>query len=181
MTAIRRHWVPLLCGLAGLVLAGCASTGGAAPSASLPRPPALEQARPGAEAALADGQSGLPPQSLADGACATFFWTADAAHRLVAFENETDGFARIFAMGTEHGFYTPAREGGYVTGDPFNRVYADAQRQLDIRLSGRVGESLPTGQRIERAVMRVVQPNGRTLVIPVIGVYACRGAGQAPR
>ena len=168
-----------LIALCALALGGCVSASGAG-GGSLLRPPALDQVRPGSEAALTDGQTGLSPQSLADGACATFFWTADAAHRLIAFENETDGFARIHAMGREHGFYTPAREGGYVTGEAFSRVYADPSRQLDIRLSGTVGDSLPTGQRIERAVMRVVQPNGRTLVIPVIGVYACRGAGSAP-
>lgn len=169
--------------LGGLVmsvsLAGCA-TGAPAP-AGMTQPPVMDTVRPGREAALASPQAGLPPQTLADGACASFFWTADDAHRLVGFENETEGFARFHAMGAEHGFYTPVREGGYVAGDALQRVYTDPDRQLDIRLSGTMGEGSPSGQRIERAVMRVVQPNGRTLVIPVMGLYACRGAGEAPR
>ncbi|WP_203291644.1 hypothetical protein [Maricaulis parjimensis] len=174
-----------LIGLTGLVmtgpLAGCVTTGDAAPSGAMARPPVLSEARPGVEASAQGDSHGLPPQTLAEGACATFFWSADSAHRLLAFENETEGFARIHALGRDNGFYTPAREGGYVTGEAFSRVYVDTDRELDVRLSGTVGETLPAGQRIERAVMRVVQPNQRTLVIPVIGVYACRGAGQAPQ
>ena len=160
-----------------LIAAGLLTACGATTSRStdLPRPPALSNARADTGAAApGEGRSELPAQSLAPGACATFFWTADPAHRFVAFENETEGFARVFANGEEHGFYTPQRQEPYVTGEPYRRDYIDPQRGLDIRLAGRVGEALPSGQRIERVVMRVVQPNGQTRVVPLVGHYACR-------
>lgn len=159
---------------AGLALSACTATAGSA-STQLQRPPALSQARlDPALAAAVETAGALPPQTLEAGACATFFWTADPAHRFVAFENETEGFARVYANGAEHGFYTPPREAPYVAGESYRRDYVDPARGLDIRLTGRVGEPLPTGQRIERVVMRVLQPNGQTRVVPLIGHYACR-------
>ncbi|MED5547800.1 MAG: hypothetical protein VX529_00460 [Pseudomonadota bacterium] len=163
---------------AGLLLSACTATAGGA-STQLQRPPALSQVRPDpAPAAAGDTAGALPPQTLEAGACATFFWTADPAHRFVAFENETEGFARVFANGAEHGFYTPPREAPYVAGETYRRDYVDPVRGLDIRLTGRVGEPLPAGQRIERVVMRVLQPNGQTRVVPLIGHYACRTVAE---
>jgi len=160
--------------IAALTLTGCGATL-QAPAGDMPRPPALSNARPDPGPVPASGTRGeLPPQTLEAGACATFFWTADPAHRFVAFENETEGFARVFANGEEHGFYTPPREAPYIAGQAYRRDYVDPQRGLDIRLAGTVGETLPSGQRIERTVMRVLQPNGQTRVVPLIGHYACR-------
>jgi hypothetical protein len=161
--------------MAGLALAAC----GATTQSAMPRPPDISNARAGEAAAVAPGHNELPPQTLAAGSCATFFWTADDRHRFVAFENETEGFARIFANGAAHGFYTPPREGRYVAGDPYRRDYVDPQRQLDISISGTIGDPLPQGQRIGRTVMRVLQPSGQTVVVPLIGHYACRSVQNA--
>ena len=68
----------------------------------------------------------------------------------------------------------PRRDSLHVSGDGYRRSFLDPDRNLDIEIAGRVGESLPTGQRIERVVMRVEQPNGQRLVVPLIGHYACR-------
>jgi hypothetical protein len=118
----------------------------------------------------------LPPQILAQGDCASFFWTADAEHRFLVFEHETGGFARLVVDGAEHRLLVPPREAAHVTGDPFRRVYSDPERQVDVRLSGIVGDPLPEGRRMERVVMRVSRPDSSTLVIPMIGHYACRPA-----
>jgi hypothetical protein len=157
--------------LAALAVTGC----GAATSGGLPRPPAMTGAAPGpAVAPAAAASDGLRPQDLAPGTCAAFFWTAGTSHRFVAFENETEGYARVFANGREHAFRTPPREGIHMTGDAYRRDYVDPARGLDIRISGTMGEALPQGQRIERAAMRVVQPDGGTRVMPLVGHYACR-------
>lgn len=162
---------------AGLGLAACSATAGG--GSAMPRPPALSDARPDGPATAAQGRRELPPQTLEAGACATFFWTADRVHRFVAFENETEGYARIFANGAEHGFSTPPRDQPYLEGEAYRRDYVDPARGIDIRLAGRIGEALPAGQRIERVVMRVLQPNGQTRVIPLVGHYACRVARPA--
>jgi len=174
MTAMISVRSAILVVLGGLVVSACGATG-APPPPALSGPPPVSNVRPGlAPAPSADGRRELSPQRLENGACATFFWTADASHRFVAFENETEGFARIYANGQTHGFFLPPREAAYVTGDPFRRDYIDPERGLDIRIAGMIGDPLPQGQRIDRTVMRVLQPNGQTLVVPLIGHYACR-------
>lgn len=156
-----------------LVLVSTAACATRPPGTAL-QPPVMSNVRVAPSVTESGDGRELPPQALEPGACATFFWTADAEHRFVAFENETEGFARVFANGAVHGFFLPPREAAYVAGDPYRRVYADPARQLDIRLSGTIGDPLPQGQRIDRTVMRVSQPNGQTLVVPLIGHYACR-------
>lgn len=163
----------MLCAFGALGLTACV-TSGQDTSVGVP---VFGNARAGEPAPVAD-LSQLPPQSLAEGACATFFWSADSAHRFLAFENETEGYASIFANGAAHGFYVPPREGRYVAGDEYRRTYADPARDLDIQIAGRIGDPLPTGQRIERVIMRVNQPNGQTVVVPMIGHYACRNRSQ---
>ncbi len=160
----------LMAGLLGAVLlTGCATPGG------LPFPAGPQAAAPEAEApALVEVLDQLPPQQLDAGECAGFFWSADAEHRFLAFENETGGYARVFADGQVHEFAVPSRQGSYIAGDPYQRHYVDAARQLDMRLTGTIGERLPEGQRIERAVLSIQQPDGQRLVIPVIGHHACR-------
>lgn len=174
MTGMNSARGAILAALASLAVTACGAT--ATPSdPMLSGLPPVSNVRPGlAQAPSSDGRHELPPQRLEDGACATFFWTADATHRFVAFENETEGFARIHANGQDHGFFLPPREAAYVTGDPFRRDYIDPGRGLDIRIIGTIGDPLPQGQRIDRTVMRVLQPNGQTLVVPLIGHYACR-------
>ena len=152
----------LSCIAIALALSGCATSGGAVARPSgvdLVIQPALEE---------------LPPQSLDAGDCATFFWSADPEHRFLVFENMTRGYAEVFVNGVVHGFDMPAREALYVAGDNYRRSFVDMERQLDIEVQGRIGDPLPTGQRIERVVMRVEQPDGQRLVAPLIGHYACR-------
>jgi len=162
----------LVVAVASGLATACATSG----ATGLLNPPAFNNAREG-EPVVQAGLTELPPQDLVAGACATFFWSADSRHRFLAFENETEGFANVFANGGVHGFYVPSREGGYVAGDRYQRRYADAERDLDIEIAGRIGDPLPTGQRIERVIMRVNQPNGQTMIIPMIGHYACRQRG----
>lgn len=150
------------------LLSACTTTGGTLPVPSLGGARPVEQASPIASA------SELAPQTLSAGECGTFFWSADPDHRFLAFENETRGYAQVFVNGVAQGFYMPRRDSLYVAGDGYRRSFVDPERQLDIEIAGRVGESLPTGQRIERVVMRVEQPNGQRLVVPLIGHYACR-------
>lgn len=158
-----------------LSLSACASTS----STDGPALPVFGNARQGEPAPQPQDLTELPPQVLAPGACATFFWSADNRHRFLAFENETEGFANVFANGAVNGFYVPPRERNYVAGDTYRRSYIDPARDLNIQISGQIGDPLPTGQRVERVVMRVNQPNGQTIVIPMIGHYACRERSQS--
>ncbi|MBR9825938.1 MAG: hypothetical protein GYB36_09070 [Alphaproteobacteria bacterium] len=167
----------LMAVVTGWGLAGCVTSGDARESGA--QMPVFGNARPGEPAPQVPGLDELPPQNLEAGTCATFFWSADDAHRFLAFENETEGFANIFVNGSAQGFYNPPRERNYVAGDSFRRSYVDPGRDLNIQISGQIGDPLPTGQRIERVVMRVNQPNGQILVIPMIGHYACRTRSQA--
>ncbi|WP_300528767.1 hypothetical protein [Maricaulis sp.] len=158
-----------IAGLAGaLALGGCATSGLQMPGVATA--PVAEPVAADAVEALSE----LPAQPLVAGACGTFFWSADSSHRFLAFENETEGFARVFANGQVNAFSFPARQSSFIVGDPYERRYVDAGRQLDLRLTGTVGERLPEGQRIERSVLSIQQPDGQRLVIPVIGHYACR-------
>lgn len=150
------------------LLSACTTTGGTLPV------PSLGGARPAEQTAPAVAANELTPQTLDAGECGTFFWSADPDHRFLAFENETRGYAQIFINGGAQGFYMPRRDSLHVSGDGYRRSFLDPDRNLDIEIAGRVGESLPTGQRIERVVMRVEQPNGQRLVVPLIGHYACR-------
>lgn len=158
----------LLSAASAVLLSACTTTGGALPVPALGGTRAAEQAAPD----IAENE--LAPQTLDAGECATFFWSADPDHRFLAFENETRGHAQVFINGSAQGFYMPRRDSLYISGDGYRRSFVDPERELDIEIEGRVGESLPTGQRIERVVMRVEQPNGQRLVVPLIGHYACR-------
>lgn len=120
----------------------------------------------------------LAPQVLTAGACAAFFWSRDGQHRFLVFDNETAGLTRIFVDGRSEQFTTPPQRGGYISGDPYRRAWADPARDLDISLTGMIGESAPTGLRIDRAVLRLRQSDGAERVIPVAGQYVCRGAPQ---
>lgn len=128
------------------------------------------------EAAAADltATSELGPQTLAPGECGTFFWTADSGHRFVVFENEMRGYAQIFINGSAEGFSSPRREGMHAAGDPYLRRFVDPERNLSIEIDGRIGDPMPMGQRIDRVVMRIQQPDDTLLVMPLIGHYACR-------
>ena len=174
---VRRASLIIAAGLGMLALTACGATTGSV--SRLAPPPPVNNVRP-VEGGAEPTAGALPPQSLADGECATFFWTVDEAHRFLVFENETEGFARIFATGAAHGFYVPPREGGYVSGDAYQRTYVDTDRQLDIRLTGVIGDPLETGLRIDRAVMRIEQPNGQRVVIPLLGHYRCRARAATP-
>ncbi|WP_300553461.1 hypothetical protein [Maricaulis sp.] len=166
MASLNR-WMAALAG--ATVLGGCTTTDG------LPVPTGPQTANPDTDtAALVEGLDQLPPQQLDAGECAGFFWSADAEHRFLAFENETLGYARVFADGQVHEFAVPSRQGSHIAGDLYQRHYVDAARQLDMRLSGTIGERLPDGQRIERSVLSIQQTDGQRMVIPVIGHYACR-------
>lgn len=167
MARVKTVLIALVCS-GGLT--ACVSTGGG----NTITPPVFGNSRSALATEAATGLSELPPQTLAAGACATFFWSADSQNNFLAFENETEGYSNVFANGTVHGFYIPPREGNYVAGDVYRRTYVDPARDLDIQVAGTIGDPLPTGQRIERVVMRVNQPNGQTLVVPMIGYYACR-------
>jgi len=157
--------------LAGSVLSGCGTMQGSGPDMAVRS--AASNVRP-VEVGAGQDVGALAPQSLADGECATFFWSVDDSHRFLVFENETEGFARVFASGATHDFHLPSRDGGHVSGDTFERHYLDPARQIDIRLTGMIGDPLGAGLRIDRAVMRVEQPDGQRTVTPLIGHYRCR-------
>lgn len=166
--ASRNGWISGLLGAA--LLSGCATAGG---GLQLPMPESRDNSSPD-EPVVVEALTELPPQQLNAGACAAFFWSADAQHRFLAFENESEGFAHVFANGQVNEFSVPTRQGSYIAGDPYQRHYVDAERQLYLRLTGMIGERLPDGQRIERSVLSIQQPDGQRLVIPVIGHFACR-------
>ena len=124
------------------------------------------------------GSAQLAPQALTVGACAAFFWSRDGQHRFLVFDNETAGVTRIFIDGRSEPFAAPPQRAGYISGDPYRRAWNDPARDLDISLTGTIGESLPTGLQIDRAVLRVRRSEGGEMVIPVAGQYVCRGAPQ---
>ena len=151
-----------------LAMSACASTDGALPVPGTGGMSAAEATAPVAPA------NELAPQNLQPGECGTFFWTADSEHRFVAFENETRGYAQLFVDGGTESFSGQRRDGLHVAGDHYRRGFSDPARNLDIEIEGRIGDPLPTGQRIERVVMRVQQSDGALFVVPLIGHYACR-------
>lgn len=151
-----------------LAMSACASTDGALPVPGTGGMGAAEATAPVAPA------NELAPQILQPGECGTFFWTADSEHRFVAFENETRGYAQLFVDGETESFSVQRRDGLHVAGDHYRRGFSDRARNLDIEIEGRIGDPLPTGQRIERVVMRIQQSDGALLVVPLIGHYACR-------
>ena len=151
-----------------LAVSACASTEGALPvsgSGGMRSAEVTEPATPANE---------LAPQILQPGECGTFFWTADSEHRFVAFENETGGYAQLFVNGQAESFSGQRLDGLHVAGDHYQRDFADPARDLDVEIEGRIGDPLPTGQRIERVVMRIQRTDGALLVVPLIGHYACR-------
>jgi hypothetical protein len=152
-----------------MLLASCASGGDRLSRRGMP------DAAAGGRVAASDQ---LAAQTLLAGACAAFFWSRDGQQRFLVFDNETAGLSRIFVDGQTEDFVTPAQRGGYISGDPYRRAWTDPARQLDISLTGVMGESQPTGLQIDRAVLRLRQSDGRELVIPVAGQYVCRGAPQ---
>lgn len=159
--------------LTALALPACGATSGIAPGPSAM--PELSVETPAETApAMAGDRGQLASQDLAIGSCATFFWTADTARRFVAFENETEGYARVYANGRVHEFSTPPRAAMHATGDPYRREYGGAGHEPAIRISGTIGDPLPQGQRIDHTVMHVMQPDGHMRVIPLVGHYACR-------
>jgi hypothetical protein len=162
-----------LCGLwlAGLLLAGCATSDIASPdgSAALAETPAPAQ--------HGDSAVQLSAQELALGECGVFFWGVSRANPFLAFENESRGQARIFADGREHGFDTPPQQRQPLSGDPYRRRFIDPERGLNFEIHGVFGEAMRDGVRIERAVLRHIQPDGAAIVTPVAGFHACRSAG----
>ena len=72
------------------------------------------------------------------------------------------------------GFSSPRREGMHAAGDPYLRRFVDPERNLAIEIDGRIGDPMPMGQRIDRVIMRIQQPDDTLLVMPLIGHYACR-------
>ncbi len=171
---MRAKPVSALAALAGMLsLAACATPGAQAPSS-----PILGNAAPAEPAVPQTDLTELPPQNLIAGECATFFWSADTQNRFLAFENETRGYANIFVDGAAHRFAAATHRGSYVAGDLYRRSFVDPARNLDIQISGEIGDPLPSGQRIDRVVMRITQPDGQILVIPMIGHHACRNRAQ---
>jgi hypothetical protein len=151
----------LLAGLT-LVLAGCALD---------PDRLSRRGVVPSGEARSTDQ---LAPQTLPAGSCASFFWSRDGQDRLLVFDNETAGFARVYIDGRTQEFSMPARRGNPVMGDAYQRDWVDPARGLELHLTAVIGERAPTGTRIERAILRRVSADGTEQVIPLQGQYVCR-------
>ncbi len=117
----------------------------------------------------------LPPQTLQPGACGLFFWTATPPHRLVLFENEQERRAEAVHDGDIHRMGVPSQRADFIQGDDFRRLYLHRETGRTFTVSGEIGETTPSGPRIERAVARVRERSGTETVRPVIGVRACRG------
>tara|TARA_R110000868_G_scaffold2384_9_gene17776 strand:+ start:11046 stop:11534 length:489 start_codon:yes stop_codon:yes gene_type:complete len=116
----------------------------------------------------------LAAQTLPAGACASFFWSRDGQDRLLVFDNETAGFARVYLDGETREFTTPRSRGNPVMGDPYRRDWIDPALGLELHLTAVIGERAPTGTRIERAILRRVSADGTEQVIPLQGQYVCR-------
>lgn len=162
--AIQRKWALLGSALtAALMLSACGAT------TSAPRAQAVASNASDEEMIL-----DLPPQSLRDGQCGLFFWTQTLPHRFIVFEHERYQTVSILFEGEIHNLGVTQQSTDYLEGEPFRRVYLDQERRRVYTLDGIVGERTTAGPRIERAVMRVRENDGRQVVTPVIGLFSCR-------
>lgn len=153
-----------------LALAGCASVADPANAVSGSSAIIFEQTRTDGEV----DPGALPPQELDLGECGVFFWNARADRRFLAFENLTTGLARIHVDGQMREFLSSIRAEPVAPGVPFVRRFTNPTLSLDIELSGDVEGGVAAGFRIAPARMRLLQPDGGQVVIPLIGHYACR-------
>lgn len=115
-----------------------------------------------------DGTRGLPPQDLAAGECAAFFWGRAAPNPLLVFENESRGEARLWLNGAEVRESTPVRRFSYQAGQPINRGYGAAT------VSGEVTAFRGNEAIVGRALLRVGEASGQETVTPLIGLISCR-------
>ncbi|WP_019960055.1 hypothetical protein [Woodsholea maritima] len=165
--AIERKWALLGSAFtAAVMLSACGAT------TSAPRAQAMASSSANAseESEILD----LPPQTLRDGQCGLFFWTQSLPHRFIVFEHERYQSVSILYDGEIHTLGVTPQSSDYLEGEPFRRVYLDQDNRRVYTLDGQIGERTSAGPRIERAVMRVRDNDGRQVVMPVIGLFSCR-------
>lgn len=116
---------------------------------------------------------GLPPQTLAEGECGTFFWDRAGPNALRLFENESRGQARVWLEGEILELGTEARAGSYSAGQRFSRTYrlpSDAILAIEGEITAaREGEAV-----IGRALLRRTLPGGAVEISPLMGLSNCR-------
>lgn len=158
-----------LAALAVLVfLSACGGVGGV----SAPPNPFAPDPEPAAP--VAETLTELGPQTLADGACGTFFWGMAEPNPFLVFVNESQGLASVFSDGQAHDFTVARRPAPLVVGDAYDRRFQDAARGLDFHLTGTASQIVADGLRVERSVIRRRLPDGAQRVTPLVGVFTCR-------
>ena len=149
-------------------LSGCASLPDAARDGERP-PVEARQAEPAERGELA-------PQTLREGQCAIFLWTASPPHRLVFFDNGSAARLRHGDRSLE--LSSPGATPDGPAGGKIERSHEG--EGLTAVLSGVIGGESRAGFRIERAVLRITEPSGAAVVRPVRGVRSCRGQPGDP-
>lgn len=133
---------------------------------------------PDTPAALARANSvqpgGLPAQQLALGECGLFLFSLSGEPRFIFFSKAGTDEARMVIVDQEETLSLQSR-GGDVFGQ-----FTTEQQWLVPRTSQRVdvsvvaGEPLVAGQQVPSGRLKVTDPNGWEMIIPVSGVRACQ-------
>ena len=154
-------------GLALLLIAGCAT--GRHPSAIAPATVS--------NSASADGLplGTLPRQDLSPGECGIFLWKAGENARLLLAATANPPVARIMLDG--HIVDLPRIDGkgaGVVSGPDPSARYGDGRITLALDLVIEARRGLTDGAAVPSGVLRLDRADGESIVMPVVGLLACR-------
>lgn len=148
-------------------LAACATDGGEDAPA-----PGNETAPPAAaEAAPVSGPIGvLAPRDLDDGECGLFLYSRRAAPQFIFYAQDGAGIAR---MNLDSAEVSLTRKDAARRDLAAEQAY-QGENGLRVELNLEIGEALTGGIRIPAGSLRLSQPDGWDLVVPVTGLTACQ-------
>lgn len=151
-----------------LSLGACATDGSPTPPPSI-APNAADQA-------IESRIGTLPPQTLEDGACGMFLWARDSRRNLVFFTSDRSGAARFILDDRELELPRTAADGDLVFGQYTRQQFADSGVSLRVVVRPDPGSGLIGGAVLRQGMMNIRDGEGWSLVLPVAGMIACKGA-----
>ncbi len=148
-------------------------TAGQRQPVSAPKPP-IAQTPAAPDDVLLSRIGGLDRQALEDGECGLFLWAALPERQLVFFQRARDVGAQMHLDNSVQTLIRTRAEGDQIYSIFPDQSFRAGDLTITLSLATEGLQPVTKGSMVRQASLRLDDPDGWTIVLPVAGLVACQ-------